>query len=283
MSEMIRLRDYQDEALRAVREAWDSGTQRPAVVLPTGCHRAGQRVLMYDGTVRAVENVRVGDLLMGPDSTPRTVQTLARGTGPMMEIRPVKGEPWVVNDQHILTLVETRHSTAGQYPSERGGTVRDVDLRDWWQWSAWRKHTHKLFRVPVDFPGRPAPDLDPYFLGVLLGDGSLSVGHRLSVATVDPEITDLCEQMAAEYGLHVRRDGRNQIQHNFTSGHKRNGRRGGQNPLVTKLTTLGLLPIACADRFVPDVYKLGSRDTRRQVLAGLIDSDGSLTGGGYEY
>lgn len=281
MAELLRLREYQQQAIDKIEDAHQAGMRFPAVVLPTGCHRAGQHVLMYDGSVRAVEDVRVGDRVMGPDSTPRTVMALARGTGAMMEVRPVKGTPWVVNDAHVLTLIRT--ASGDQYPSQRGGVITDVDLRDWWQWSRYRKHTHKLFRVPVDFPDRETPDLDPYFLGVVLGDGSLSVRHRLSIATADPEIAELCEQVASDHGVHVRRDGRNMIQHHLTSGHKRNGRRGGQNPLVTKLTALGLCPIACADRFVPEIYKLGSRDVRRQVLAGLIDSDGSLTGGGYDY
>jgi hypothetical protein len=33
---MIRLRDYQDEAIKALFDSWISGTKRPAVVLPTG-------------------------------------------------------------------------------------------------------------------------------------------------------------------------------------------------------------------------------------------------------
>jgi len=257
-ADMIRLRDYQNECVDKVIAAWLTNTQRPAVVLPTGCHRAGQRVLMYDGSVCAVENVRAGDRLMGPDSTPREVLSLARGTGPMMEVRPVKGRPWVVNDEHVLTLVRT--AAGGKYPSEQGGVITDVALPDWWQWARYRKHTHKIFRVPVDFPAQPVPDLDPYFLGVVLGDGSLSVRHRLSIATADQEITELCEQVAQDHG-----------------------RRGGGNPLVTKIRALGLCPIACADRFVPEIYKLGSRKVRLETLAGLIDSDGALSGDGYDF
>jgi hypothetical protein len=74
---------------------------------PSGCHRRGQLVLMFDGRLQAVERVRVGDRLMGPDSTPRMVLELRQGYGEMAEILPTKGEPWVVNREHILTLVRT--------------------------------------------------------------------------------------------------------------------------------------------------------------------------------
>jgi superfamily II DNA or RNA helicase len=39
---MLKLRDYQTKAIRAIHEKWDAGVQRPAVVLPTG---AGKTVV----------------------------------------------------------------------------------------------------------------------------------------------------------------------------------------------------------------------------------------------
>lgn len=278
----LPLRDYQRECLAEIEQALARGVHRQLVVMPTGCHRAGQHVLMVDGYTKPVEDVCVGDLLMGPDSTPREVLALARGEGPMMEIRPTKGDSWVVNDEHVLTLVETQHKSAGTFPSHRGGTVRDVVLPEWQNWSKTRKHRHKLFRVGVDFPARQAPPLDPYFQGVALGDASLSVAYRLSIATADPEVVETCESIAARYGLHVRVDGRNGIQHHITSGSKNMGR-AGSNPIVKILRGLGLSPIACEDRFIPDAYRLGSPDVRREVLAGLIDSDGAFSNGGYDF
>jgi superfamily II DNA or RNA helicase len=279
----LALRPYQIEAIGAVRDAHRRGISRAAVVLPTGCHRAGQHILMFDGHTMPVEDVQVGDLLMGPDSTAREVLALARGTGPMLEIRPVKGEPWVVNDEHVLTLVETQEKSHGRYPSQRGGTIRDVALPDWNGWSKNRKHRHKLFRVGVDFPELEQPLLDPYFVGVVLGDGSLSVASRVSVATVDPEVVQACRDIASHYGLRVRVDGRGGIQHHIVGNGSPNGRRGGSNDLVTGLQALGLLPIVCADRFIPDPYRLGSRQVRLEVLAGLLDSDGALSNGGFDY
>ena len=43
------------------------------------CLGEGTRVLMFSGRSKAVEEVRVGDLLMGDDGTPRTVQVVRRG------------------------------------------------------------------------------------------------------------------------------------------------------------------------------------------------------------
>jgi hypothetical protein len=71
------------------------------------CLGKGTPVLMYDGSVKSVEDVQPGDLLMGPDSQPRTVLSTARGRGQLFKIIPRKGEPWVCNDVHVMTLKHT--------------------------------------------------------------------------------------------------------------------------------------------------------------------------------
>lgn len=271
----LPLRPYQRDAIEAVDQAELGGVTRSLIVLPTGCHRAGQELLMHDGSIQEVEDVRVGDRLMGPDGQPRVVLALMRGISPMMEIRPVKGASWFVNDKHVLTLVETREKGHGRYPSQRGGTVRDVALPDWWQWSKNRRHRHKLFRVAVDFPEREAPPLDPYFLGVVLGDGSLAIPGRVSVTNIDAEVIEYVGTVAASYGLHLRQE---------RDAYHIVGPKGPQaNPILDILRCLELSPVTCESRFIPGAYKLGSRETRRQVLAGLLDTDGSLSSGGYDY
>jgi type IV secretion system protein VirB4 len=70
----------------------------------TGCHAAGTKILMYDGSVKNVEEIDVGEQIMGDDSTPRTVQKLASGISKMYKIVPAKGDPWLCNDLHVLSL-----------------------------------------------------------------------------------------------------------------------------------------------------------------------------------
>jgi len=72
-------------------------------------------VLMYDGSVKMVQDVAVGDLLMGDDSTPRTVLTLARGREEMYQVVPTKGEPYTVNKSHILSLKISGNNSISEY------------------------------------------------------------------------------------------------------------------------------------------------------------------------
>jgi superfamily II DNA or RNA helicase len=67
-------------------------------------------ILMFDGSVKAVQDVEVGDLLMGDDSTPRKVLSLARGREKMYKVVDnTYGEEYVVNASHILSLKDTNN------------------------------------------------------------------------------------------------------------------------------------------------------------------------------
>jgi len=69
-----------------------------------GCHAPGTEVIMYNGSVKKVEEVVVGDQLMGDDNKPRNVQELFHGTDDMYRISPVKGDSFIVNKDHVLSL-----------------------------------------------------------------------------------------------------------------------------------------------------------------------------------
>ena len=86
---------------------------RHKIVVVTGspgtgkCLGLGTPVLMYDGSIKPVEAVAVGDRIMGPDSTPRNVLSTTVGRGPLFQIQPIKGDAWVCNDVHVLTIVRS--------------------------------------------------------------------------------------------------------------------------------------------------------------------------------
>lgn len=274
------LRDYQVKALDDLRRAWSvlrrEGVQAPRLLLVsrTGCHARGQGILMHDGSIRAVEDVTVGDRLMGPDSAPRTVLGLSRGRGRMVRIVPRKGRPFVVNEDHVLTLVRTSDGKVA------GGGLVDVTVKAWLGWSAKQKHLHKLVRTGVDFHDaeqRHRP-IDPYFLGVLLGDGSIIRG--VSVCKPDEEIRQVVRAQAVRYGLDVRVSGKGTSTSLFLTRGRTSGR---ANPVMEDLRRLGLYGLDGGAKFVPLAYLTASRADRLELLAGLMDTDGTLSSNGYDF
>lgn len=285
---MITPRPYQTEAVKAILDAVKRGVRRQLVSLPTGCHAPGTKILMYDGALKPVEEIKVGDLLMGPDSTERRVLRLIRGSGEMYRISPVKGEPFVVNEDHVLSLKKTneRSEKSGRvYPSTKPGTC-DITVKDYRQQSKTFKHTHKLYRAGVEFQRYVSWfDINPYFMGVLLGDGGFS-NTSICVTTPDWEIVQEIKAVANELGLDVR--------HQPMPGNKASnyflvtkGRRLSpkfSNPIREALRAFGLLGHSSGEKFIPEPYKTAPRRDRLELLAGLIDTDGSNNQcGGFEY
>jgi len=71
------------------------------------CLLKGTRVVMGNGEVECIENIKKGHIVMGNDSTPRTVLSTHNGYDTMYKITNQFGESYVVNSQHTLSLVNT--------------------------------------------------------------------------------------------------------------------------------------------------------------------------------
>jgi len=69
------------------------------------CQKKGTEVLLYNGDVKRVEDIKVGELLMGDDSTPRKVTKLFHGREKLFKIQPQDHtEPYYVTGAHTLCL-----------------------------------------------------------------------------------------------------------------------------------------------------------------------------------
>ena len=73
--------------------------------------KKGEKVLMFDGSIRLVEDIKVGDLVMGDDSTPRTVIETHSGEDILYHITNTRNESYTVNSHHILSLIHTKRKT----------------------------------------------------------------------------------------------------------------------------------------------------------------------------
>lgn len=85
----------------------------------TGCHAKGTEIMMADGSIKLVEDIQQGEQLMGDDSQPRNVLKLIRGHSDMYRIVPSKGDPYVVNGDHILCLKATNIDSVSYSEKEK--------------------------------------------------------------------------------------------------------------------------------------------------------------------
>ena len=273
---MIDLRSYQQDWIAGLRGAFAHGYRAPLGVLPTGggkCLGKGTPVMLYDGRVVPVEDVRVGDLLMGPDSKPRRVESLARGCEAMYRVTPTKGDAYTVNESHILSLRMTPGNSIG-FPD---GALVNISVRDYLRKGKTFKHCAKGWRAAVDFaPSNEPLRIPAYMFGVWLGDGS---SRHFSVTTGDPEIAQEMAGYAAALGMWLRvyqNSEGSAVIHIIGGKRGYTGRAGG--PLGNALRSYGVLQ----NKHIPRRYLTGSRAERLDLLAGLIDTDGALSRTGYD-
>jgi replicative DNA helicase len=120
------------------------------------CLGKGTKVLMYDGSLKNVEDVQVGDQLMGDDSTPRNVLSLARGSERMYWVHQNHGISYRVNESHILSLKRSR--TEGGHTH---GEVFNIELKDYLSRSDKFRSNYKGYKVAVEFPAQSLWPLIP--------------------------------------------------------------------------------------------------------------------------
>lgn len=278
----IQLRPYQKQFVDSLRGEFRKGLRSVLGVMPTGggkCLGRGTPVLMHDGSVKPVEEVRVGDVLMGPDSKPRNVLSVCSGRESLYRITPVKGDSYVVNESHILSLKRTSESSNPKYPCERrAGEIENIEVRDYLKKSKSWKHIRKGWRTGVEFqPKEISPWLPAYILGAWLGDGD---SRCPAITSIDTEVIQEFEAFAASRALKlVKRISKDRTPGYFlTNPTARRGRGHFGNPVLNALRQLNLLQ----NKHVPLLYRANSREIRLEVLAGLIDTDGHYTHKGYD-
>ncbi|RIV23396.1 replicative DNA helicase [Fibrisoma montanum] len=224
------------------------------------CLGKGTKVVMFDGSLRNVEDVKPGDLLMGDDSTPRRVLSIARGRERMYWIHQNKGMSYRVNESHILSLKRSRNEGP-----HRKGDVLNITVQDYLTKSDKFKSNYKGYKVAVEFPEKAVP-LDPYFVGLWLGDGH---AYSSRITNIDAEVVDYLKGYADELNLtfSTYQQAGKAPNHAITTG-----QRGIKATFNVQEQLRGLSVIE--NKHIPKAYLINSTANRLKLLAGLIDSDG---------
>jgi len=265
-----------------------------------GCHAKDTLIMMADGYLKKVQDVQVGDQLMGDDSKSRNVQELFRGEDDMVEIIPIKGDSFVVNKNHILSLKAT-NTTSMYFRKDRNTWCVSYKLKDDSlimvnkssnftnknDALAFKSQLEKnvnvvqqgdVFDVCVnkyienaDRIGRR--NLYLYKVPLDFETKKLPVdpyfigywlgdGHsnHSSITTMNDEVVSYCKEIFSDMDIHMI------------------GTRGKANTwsicggLYASMKELNLIN----NKHIPTIYKLNDVKSRMQLLAGIIDSDGHL-------
>ncbi|MDQ6777779.1 MAG: PhoH family protein [Actinomycetota bacterium] len=215
---------------------------------------------------RPIGSLRIGDLVTGSNGHPTAVLGVyPQGRKPVFRLRTQDGASTLCCAEHlwhVFTPEDLRRRKPGRVveTQEMLGRLR-------------RAHQHRfalpILSAPAEFPEGDVP-LDPYALGLLLGDGCLTTTATPAFATADPELAMALE--ASLDGIELKPKGAVDYVLRHVEGH-----RGGvivTNPVTTALRELGLAGTRSHTKFVPEAYLHNSAAVRVALLQGLLDSDG---------
>lgn len=211
-------------------------------------------VLTPDGWKR-MGDIQVGDFVISIDGKPTEVYGVyPQGVVPAVKITFTDGASTVCSDSHLWEVRDLNNSVSVMTAKE----ILDSGLK---------KGGNYKYAIPtieaVQFNEQNSLLIDPYVMGVILGDGGTTNG-TIKLHCVDQQILDrVAESLPAD--LKLRNDG----EHGHSiSAHSR------RNSYITALREYGLMKLRSHEKFIPGQYLRASIEDRYALLQGLMDTDG---------
>ena len=260
------------------------------------CHAIDTLILMYDGTMKKVQDIIIGDELMGDDSTKRKVLDLGRGCDIMYDIKPTRGESFTVNSEHILCLKYTgecfqkifcktkddkykvpyliqdgktilrrykkfdsqidAYEFSNQVYSDNDRNIFEIEVKEYIKLPKVVKSRLKIYKTGVDFEVKEL-EVDPYLFGLWLCNSKR--GEYIKIK--DSSIVKYLKQNLVDHGIQLKQYDTNVYQ------------------LCGKIDPI----MSFSGKYsIPHVFKANSRENRLKLLAGIIDACGRLNKNTFE-
>lgn len=212
------------------------------------CLARDTEVLMYDGTICKVQDIIVGDKIMGDDSNPRNILSLARGQEIMYRISNTNSS-YIVNESHILSLTDDLNKIDMSLKEYLRLVEQDIELFG--------------YRVPITFYEREL-EFDPYLLGLWLGNNNDN--SLINLTKINIKNDEMFKYIVKYFKL------------NFQSLYLKPIKEKyyiiktfiNFDPFIYFLRKYNLIN----NKNIPKHYKCNSRKNQLLLLAGIIDAKG---------
>ena len=280
------------------------------------CHAKGTPIMMSDGRIELVENIKEGDFLMGDNSTPRKVISLARGKDKMYDIIPVKGEKYRVNQEHILCLKASGFPmlSRNNHKSNTNYNVQWIQNNDFqsktFTFNIDKNNEHQMKEEAEKFYKliNTNPETSDSIIEISVKDylklsnkkKNFLKGYKVPIhfeektLSIDPYMIGYWLGDGTSYTSEITSQDSKVLYYfakelpkyklflshrdKYTYGITGNGKYYN-NIFLNTLKELNLIN----NKHIPDIYKCNSRENRLKLLAGLLDSDGHLNKSGNEF
>lgn len=226
------------------------------------------------GGWKRMGDMKVGDIVTAWDGTPTNViGVYPQGRRQTFTVHFTDGRVVEACDEHLWRIYHENWARTG----DGWKIVTTMELFAYLQSPSYQDRMYVQLCKSEDTPDQPLP-LDPYNLGVLLGDGSISQDVTKFSSVSECLVARFASKLPADLEL-VKRD-------HITYSVVRKARdiNKGHNQYTQALREMQLLGRTSVDKFIPEIYLHGSHIQRLELIKGLMDTDGSISlKGGVNY
>ncbi len=225
-------------------------------------------LLMTPGGWRRMGDIELGDYVIGSDGKPtEVIGVYPQGVKKVYRLTMTDGATVLACSEHlwqVKTMEDKRRNRPARVleTQEMLGNFR-------------RNHQYRyelpLISAPVNFEPQEVP-LDPYALGLLLGDGCMTGKTSPAYCSSDSELVTALEFSLA--GLNVQIKRKTEIDYTISNPSAKNKFGAVLNNLTKALRELNLLGTFSSTKFIPENYLYNSAEVRIALLQGLLDTDG---------
>lgn len=242
------------------------------------------RVLTPTG-YRLMGDLKVGDSVIGSDGYPTKITgVFPQGVKPVYRVETTDGSTESCGE-HLWTVRNATNPSRSKWVTK---SLQELITSGLLAKSSSHQPKWMLPERPiVNFDPQPELPVDPYILGLLLGDGGFTHSWAPHFSSADPELLDTMRVYHASLGGTISEKKRGTedfwTQYLASSEYFSGARNVMRNPLRLRLRELGLDNVKCDNKFVPDAYLTASPEERLSLLQGLLDTDGSVLASGAQF
>lgn len=249
-----------------------------------GCQPEGSKILLSDGRWKNIEKIKVGDEILSPQQdgshiyskVTKAFKWFSKENYDVIQLNRHKKKLYTCSSNHLIPLNYKIHPriNGNRFNKDSYWKIKHYEAKDYYKLSknSTKKNTTTLTSFPISkFKNRKNCEIEPYTLGVFLGDGSFC-NTRLNITSDDQEVIN---EVNKYYNLMSISSKKNTTAKSYSFS--KDGILGKQ------LTKCGLYEKRSGDKFIPKKALLSDLEYRKSLLAGLIDTDGYYNkNGGYE-
>ena len=231
----------------------------------------GSAIMMADSSLKFVEDVVIGDLLMGDDGTSRKVLALGGGKEQAYKITLKNKDTFSCNASHKMPFY-----VCNRWNGYHKGDIVVMTITEYLTLPEWvRKNSLKIQKAQLDFKSQNVP-FNAYIYGVWLGDGSCS-GLTFTINDDDQELNDCLADwsISNDMSVNIVEQESNCTMYYFSKGTK-NSKKYPELDFIKSSIIFG-------EKRIDKRYLINSKKVRLDILAGMIDTDGHLFDNCYEW